>query len=330
MENIHGGDIYRNHVKIDFSVNVNPLGIPKRVEKALHEAVSMCTTYPDTEAEKLKKAVAEMLHISEDFLLFGNGASELFMAIVHALHPKRTVIPIPSFYGYEHAAGSAESEIIFCDDFTELPEETDLLFLANPNNPTGALLDKMHLTELLNYCKEREIIIVLDECFVDFCGSEFSMISEIQKYPNLIIVRAFTKIFAIPGVRLGYLISENRELLGKIRRQLPEWNLSCFAQTAGCVCASESAFIAKTIAYINRERKFLEDGLCKAGFQVFPSKTNFILLYSEIPLYDKLLEHGILIRDCSNFRGLKQGYYRVAIKTREENEKLLKAIGEID
>lgn len=328
MKAIHGGDIYRNHVEIDFSVNVNPLGIPKSVENALHECIAMCKSYPDIKAEKLRESVAGMLGISSAYLVFGNGASELFMTVVHALRPKRTVIPVPSFYGYEYAARASQGEIIFSIDYKELSEETDLLFLANPNNPTGTLLCKSELIELLDYCKKRDIYVVLDECFIEFGGIDDSLIDEIENYGNLIIVRAFTKIFAIPGVRLGYLISSNLEMLEKIQMHLPEWNLSWFAQMAGVACTKEVKFVKKTVEIVTSEREFLTAGLKKQGFQVFESKTNFILFYTEKELYNQLLNQGILIRDCSNFRGLAKGYYRVAVKSREENERLLKAIGE--
>lgn len=330
MKAIHGGDIYRNHVEIDFSVNVNPLGIPGSVENALHECIAMCKSYPDIKTEKLKKAVGKMLGVQEETLIFGNGASELFMAIVHAIRPKRTVIPVPSFYGYEYAARAAEGEIVFRDSYCELTEETDLLFLANPNNPTGTLLSKIEVKELLDYCRERDIVVILDECFIEFCKPEYSMISEIEQYKNLIIVRAFTKIFSIPGVRLGYLISSNHEILGKIQMHLPEWNVSSLAQAAGIACTEEVEFVERTVAFVNQEREFLTDGLKELGCKVIPSSTNFIFFYSEKELYEPLLQRGILIRDCSNFRGLKKGCYRIAVKTREENETLLKVIGELN
>ena len=155
------------------------------------------------------------------------------------------------------------------------------------------------------------------------------MLQEIERFPNLILVRAFTKIFAIPGVRLGYLVCRNQLLSDKIGRQLPEWNLSCFAQAAGYKCAMQATFVEKTVAYIEKEREFLKSGLMQAGCQVFPGKANFLLIYSKQPLYNKLLEKGILIRDCANFRGLSKGFYRIAVKCNKENEALLRAIGEI-
>ncbi|MCM1253354.1 MAG: aminotransferase class I/II-fold pyridoxal phosphate-dependent enzyme [Clostridium sp.] len=335
---IHGGDIYRNHVDIDFSININPLGTPKAVKAAMYEAVEMCGGYPDMEAEKLKKAVSRMLAVPEQYLLFGNGASELFMAVTHGLKPQKTVIPVPSFYGYEYAAEAAESEIIyyemkeknhFCitSDFCEtLTKDTDLVFLANPNNPTGMLIEKDELLKLLYHCREKEIYVVLDESFIEFTGSGFSMLSEINEFDNLILVRSFTKIFSIPGARLGYLVCKNPALLARIAGQLPEWNLSCFAQAAGCACVIQNEFILHTKRFVEQEKKLLADGLRKQGFTVFSSAANFLLIYGEEGLYDKLLQKGVLIRNCENFRGLRKGFYRIAVKSRGENEILLKAI----
>ena len=155
------------------------------------------------------------------------------------------------------------------------------------------------------------------------------MIAKGKQYENLIIVRAFTKIFSIPGVRLGYLISYNRELTEKIRTHLPEWNISTFAEAAGVACAGEQEFVEKTRTFVKREREFLIKGLEKMGLTVYPGCANFLLVKTEIPLYDELLKRNILIRDCSNYRGLEKGFYRVAVKKREENERLLEKIGEI-
>jgi histidinol-phosphate/aromatic aminotransferase/cobyric acid decarboxylase-like protein len=264
------------------------------------------------------------------------------MAIVHEIRPKKTVIPIPSFYGYEYAANAIESEIIYYttkekdnfklkEDFLSvLTDEVDIVFIANPNNPTGNLISKDFLIKLVKHCNERNIYVVLDECFIDFCGEEYSLLKEISKFPNLLLVRAFTKIFAISGVRLGYLVSANFDLTQKIKRHLPEWNISVFAQAAGCECTKQISFAEKTARYIRHEREYMEEKLKELhgeyGIKVYPTSANFILIYSYLPLYEKLLEKGILIRDCSNFRGLSKGFYRIAVRNREENDALLKAI----
>ena len=299
MAGMHGGDIYTNKVRLDFSVNINPLGIPKEVQQALKRAVEKCGQYPDINASALRHAVAGMLNIPEESLIFGNGASELFMAVMHAIRPGRVLLPVPSFYGYEYAAVAVQSRIhtVYLKEdrqylpdeelFGELTEDIDVLFLANPNNPTGQRMEKSYIKKLLELCREKEILVILDECFIEFCGEEYSMMPETGEYDNLLIVRAFTKSFAIPGVRLGYLVSSNRKLRNNIKAHLPEWNLS-----------------------------------------VFDGEADFLLIYTDIPLYGELLKRGILIRDCQNFRGLTEGYYRVAVKTREENIRLWKEAGE--
>lgn len=344
---IHGGDIYRNRVELDFSVNMNPLGMPESVKEALYDAVDRCTAYPDPSAEALKKAVGGMLGVPEESLVFGNGASELFTAIVHGLKPQKIVIPVPSFYGYEHAAEAAGAECIYYEMkeengflpdegfFDILTEDVDLVFLANPNNPTGGLLDEDYLRRLSSHCKCKGIFVVLDECFIEFSGNP-SMIRELDTFKNLMLVRAFTKIFSIPGVRLGYMLCGDETIREKIQRQLPEWNLSTFAQAAGVSCARETAFVSRTADEVRTEREFLTEGLLKLkdsgtlkDLSIFPGAANFILLSTGLPFYERLLERGILVRDCANFRGLGPGYYRIAVKNRHDNEKLLKIIGEI-
>ena len=340
MNGIHGGDIYRNKVNMDFSVNINPLGMPDTVEHVLRSAVERCSEYPDIEAAGLKTAVSNMLNIPKDYLVFGNGASEIFMGIVHALRPAKTVITVPSFYGYKYATQAVESDIVYFplkekneflpdEELLEaLTEDIDIVWLANPNNPTGKMVSKEYLKKLFNVCREKQIYVVLDECFIEFCGSEYSMLSDIEMYENVLIVRAFTKIYAIPGVRLGYLVCSNKILTDKIRMQLPEWNISTFAQEAGAACIMQNEYVARTVGYVKKEREFLPDGLKKLGVHVYDSGTDFVLIYSEKPLYDMLLRRSILIRDCSNYEGLSEGFYRIAVKCHKENEQLLRVIGD--
>lgn len=340
MTQRHGGDIYRNQVNMDFSVNTNPLGIPQSVRDAMQEALAYADEYPDPENASLTQALASRLSVPKEWLCFGNGASELFMAIVHALKPKKILLPVPSFYGYAHAAEAIGCEIVAYrlkaennfelqdDFFALLTKETDLIFLANPNNPTGRKVDRAYGMKLLKRCRDRNITVVMDECFIEFAGEEHSFMDQLQNFDNLVIVRAFTKTYAIPGVRLGYLLCSNSKLCGKIQMQLPEWNLSTFAQAAGVAAAGEETYVRESAAYVRDERIRLTSELRKMGIQAFDSEVNYILIYSEAPLYDRLLGKKILIRDCSNFAGLTSGYYRIAVRTREENEMLWKAIGE--
>lgn len=345
MTQIHGGDIYTNDIDIDFSVNINPLGIPATVKSALHEAIEKCSEYPDINSQELCQKLSAWLNIPAEYLLFGNGASELFMAISHAVNPDKVLIPVPSFYGYRHAANAAGAELVyyylkeendfaFDEDFlAALTEDIDMLFLANPNNPTGKVLGGEYLVRVLEKCRQKNILVVLDECFIEFCHGKNLLLEELDKYSNLIVIRAFTKIFAIPGVRLGYMLCSDKALLQKVKAHIPEWNLSTFAQWAGLCCIGQDAYISKTIECVKTEREFLINGIKKLetkGIQIkaYESDVNFILIKTDIPLYDRLLQKKILIRDCENFQGLSKGYYRIAVKLRSENEKLLKAIGE--
>lgn len=337
---IHGGDIYRNEVELDFSVNMNPLGVPQSVVHAMQEAVEHCIQYPDPKQEKLKQALAEYEQVEPEWILCGNGASELFLAIEHTICPKQIVIPVPSFYGYEQASRAGVAQIQYYqmkiekdfvldeDILSTLTEQVDLLYLANPNNPTGQLIPLELLEQILAKCEKCGIYVVLDECFLPFCLSHMSYenLHLEEKYPHLIRVRAFTKTFSIPGVRLGYLIAKDKNLLEKIQRQLPEWNLSVFAQMAGVAASKELSFLEESRKVLAKERTWLSEQLEKLEIKAIPSESNYILFQSELPWYQLLLKRKILVRDCSNYRGLGANYHRIAVKSHAENEKLIETM----
>lgn len=338
----HGGDIYRNQIRLDFSVNTNPLGMPDSVREALHQAVEEAEHYPDIHAQELTKAVAERLRISEKRLVFGNGASELFHAVLHAVKPSKILIPVPSFLGYEEAAKAMDCEVIFYEMKKEekfclterildaLDESISLVFLANPNNPVGNLVEPELIFKIAEKCRQCDITLVLDECFMELTGKEMthSFLNQLDEFPNVVVVRAFTKLYAIPGVRLGYLICE-QTLAEKIRLQLPEWNLSVFAQRAGVAAIKEQEYVACAVVCIQTQRLFLREELKAAGCNVFDSDADYLLFYSEKKLYELFLQRGILIRDCSNFRGLQRGYYRIAVKSEEQNRIFADVLREI-
>ena len=340
---MHGGDIYRNQVDIDFSVNINSLGIPEGVETALLNAVRKCTCYPDIESERLRVALSDMIGVEKGQIICGNGASELFPAVIRAIRPKKVLIPVPSFYGYEKAVSAETKEVIYyemkeedgfalTEEFlSQLTADIDVLILANPNNPVGNRMEPELLRKIADLCKEKKIHLILDECFIEFTENAgiHSMLHETERYPNLIVVRAFTKIFAIPGVRLGYLVCSDSVLNEKIRQQLPEWNLSVFAQEAGFAATKESGFIERTVLQTKKEREYLKEQLELLDIKVYEGTANFLMLYSRLPLKEELLKKKILIRDCSNFRGLEKGYYRVAVRTEEQNRILLHEIERI-
>lgn len=338
----HGGDIYRNQIRLDFSVNTNPLGMPDLVKEALHQAVEEAENYPDIRAQALSAAVTEQLQVRKEQLVFGNGASELFHAVLHAIKPSKILIPVPSFLGYEEAAKAIDGEVIFYEMKKEenfcltdrildvLDENISLVFLANPNNPVGNLVEPELIFQIAEKCRQCDITLVLDECFMELTGKEqtYSFLKRLDEFPNVVVIRAFTKLYAIPGVRLGYLVCE-QNLAEKIRLQLPEWNLSVFAQRAGVAAIKEQEYIARAVVCIQTQRQFLLEELQAAGCSVFDSDADYLLFYSEMPLYELFLQRGILIRDCSNFRGLQRGYYRIAVKSEEQNRMFAEVLREI-
>ncbi len=335
---MHGGDRYRNKVQHDFSININPLGMPKSVKEALLEAADLSTSYPDYRAQELLEALAREWKQKTEAICLGNGASELLMAAAHGLKPKKVLLTAPSFTGYEHIcdAVDAKREYFFLkkDTFSMdesfldfIKKETDLIILTSPNNPNGKYIEKDLLRKILKKAEELDCLVLLDECFMELSDRpEQSMISELGAWKNLLILRAFTKSFAIPAVRLGYLLSENRELLGEIRKHLPEWNLSLAAQKAGIAALKEKESLKEARKQIQKERNYLKNVLEREHFKVADSDSCFLLFQGEEGLYQKLLEEGILIRDCSDYRGLSKKFYRVAVKGHEENMAFADAI----
>lgn len=343
---MHGGDIYRNEVELDFSVNVNPLGIPERVQKALQEAVKDCGCYPDIYYEGLKRAIHEMTGADEQSILCANGASELFPAVLRAIgsseagRTQNVLLPVPSFSGYERAVraqgGTAvyyqmKKENGFCLDRGILPalsEGVDVLILANPNNPVGNLIEQDLMEDILRVCYDRKIWLLLDECFIEFTDmwESCSLLGRIRELPDIMVIRSFTKSFAIPGVRLGYMVCGDPYMLQKIEMQLPEWNLSVFAQKAGAAAAAEKAYLERGRHLVKTEREYLRQELQKLGFTVYSGAANYLLFYTQYPAAQELKKNKILIRDCSDYRGLGAGYYRIAVRKREENERLLRAL----
>lgn len=341
---MHGGDVYRNNIHFDFSVNLNPLGVPSEVQWVLTEAALHANKYPDILHEELIKSTSEIFDLLEDYIVYGNGASEIIMAICHNLMPKSAMLVSPCFLGYEHCilGAAPHCEIIYHrlkeeDDFTLNEDILDsimenkpkLLFLTNPNNPNGKLIEADLLEKIVDCCEKAGTILVLDECFLPLTGreKELSLAYKIRSYKSVIVVRAFTKTFAIPGVRLGYAICSKKLYVEGIKNHLPEWNLSIFAQMAGAECLKHMDYIREAVELINEERAYLTKELKELGLKVFSSDANFIMLKAkQDDLMKKLLDYGILIRDCSDYEGLGHGFYRVAIKQHNENSGLVSAL----
>lgn len=354
---MHGGNIYGNEIEYDFSVNLNPLGPPNAVREALAAALNHVEEYPDPEYRELRRGLANYRQLAEEQLVLGNGASELIPGIIRALAPKTCMVTAPCYSGYETAlkvaAPSCRIHRIFLreeDDFT-LPEnicqeiahvKPDLLILTNPNNPNGKRISANRLREIAGACRTAGTVLLMDECFLALSGGdEDSLIHRIgeEGLPPTMVLRAFTKTFAIPGVRLGYAVCSG-SLAARIQRELPEWNLSVFAQYAGLaaleaaapetVTPGTSGYIAASVEMIAQEREYLTAELKKLGLRVFPSDANYILFQSrDRELHRKLLDKAILIRDCRDYHGLTAGFYRAAVRTRRENTALLRCLRNI-
>lgn len=336
-EQIHGGDIYRNKDVTDFSVNSNPLGTPDSVLQAVCEAAGRVKHYPDIRCEMLKAAISRFEKIREEEILCGNGAAELFFAAVLAVRPRKALLPVPSFAEYEKALAVTDTRPVFYelkeeygfelreDILMEITPDIDMLFLCNPGNPTGLTIEKDLLIEIAEKCKKCGTVLLLDECFIEFLDvpSEYEMKEELERYPNLMIVKAFTKIFCMPGLRLGYCISSNQELLQKMEGVLQPWNVSIPAQEAGIAALSDcKTYIERTRQFVKKERQFLREALESAGYFVYASKANYLFFRGKKGLYEDALKAGFLIRDCGNYRGLTEGYYRIAVREKKENERI--------
>ena len=341
---LHGGDIYRHPEVIDFSVNTNPLGVPEAVKQAVRECVADIEHYPDVECEKLREAISMFEQVDADEILCGSGAAELFFVAVQALRPKKAIVTAPAFSEYEEALESVGAEVEYYalseednfqlrEDYVEkLTPDVDLIFLCNPNNPTGQVINRELLIRIMECCKKENIVVVLDECFLEFLDEpeQYEMTDLRAKYPNLLIVKAFTKIFSMPGLRLGYAIGSNREMLEKMSRMIQPWNVSIPAQAAGIAALTDPyEYIKKTREYVSREREYMRNVLKMMGYVVFASKANYLFFKGMPGLAEEALEAGFLIRDCQNYEGLEEGFYRIAVRTKEENERLMTWLGRL-
>ena len=344
---MHGGDIYRNNIHFDFSINLNPLGVPSEVQWVLTEAALHANKYPDISHMQLVSDTARIFDVLEDEVVYGNGASELIMAICHATVPKKAMLVTPCFSGYEHCILGAspncrivyhhlleENDFKLQDDIINkiAEEKPQIMFLTNPNNPNGGLIEMDLLKKIVEVCEKTGTMLIVDECFLPLTGreKELSLAYDARNYKSLIVLRAFTKTYAIPGVRIGYAICSKATIAQKIKSHLPEWNLSIFAQMAGVQCLRQLDYIEESVRLINDEKKYLIAGLKELGFKVYPSDANYILFKSNITdLKKKLIEYSILIRDCSDYEGLSIGFYRIAVKSHNENSGLLSALESI-
>lgn len=336
----HGGDIYANTgVKLDFSVNINPLGLPDSVRQALISRVDEFSQYPDPHCRKLSGAISCQEQVPLEWIVCGNGAADLIYRLCYAIKPRKALVCAPTFSEYERALQQVDCQVVYHHLTAEnqfalteriieqLRPDIDLLFLCNPNNPTGQLIPRDLLQEILAVTKKNGCIVIVDECFLDFTDG-VSVKGYLKDMPGLVILKAFTKMYAMAGLRLGYLLAADKTLLEKVRCGAQCWSVSMPAQIAGITALSLTGWQEKTRKMVVKERQYLSEALQKLGITVFPSSANFILFCWEGALYEPLLQKGILIRSCKNYIGLGEAYYRIGVKTRAENSLLIESIKE--
>lgn len=337
----HGGRAYDNAVKLDFTANINPLGMPESVKEALINGIDGFVAYPDADCTGLIKKLSAYEMIKAENIVCGNGAAELIYRIVYALKPKRALLASPCFSEYEKALtefgcavdfyrSSEKNDFLPDEDIIEmLSDGVDIFFLCNPNNPVGKTIEPKLLRRIADRCVEKEIILVADECFMDFVGqSEKYSIKPLWR-DNMIILKAFTKIYAMAGLRLGYALFGSKNLAKSVKHIGQCWSVSAAAQLAGAAALDETEYRIKTVELIYHEREYLYSALTRIGFKVYPSCTNFLLFRSEIPLEKRLAAYGIAIRSCANYDGLDERYYRTAVRLHSENAALVEALEKI-
>ncbi|NQU95012.1 MAG: threonine-phosphate decarboxylase [Candidatus Omnitrophica bacterium] len=340
---LHGGNIYeaeRQHKKriFDFSANINPHGLPRRIKATIHKNLDRILHYPDPEAKELTKKIAHYWNISPENVLVGCGSIELIYLLMAEYRPKTVLIPQPTFSEYERAARSVKSRVRFLNlkekegfklDVSQI-SGTDTLFLCNPNNPTGNLIinDRKRLRKLPGK------LIVVDEAFMDFVPEEkrHTLIHVAKTNKKIIVLRTFTKFFALPGLRVGYLIA-HKDVIKLLRRRQMPWSVNALAQLATTMMLDDIKYAKKTQRLIEHQRAFLFAELTRInGVSPYSSAANFLLIkiqkknVTSSALQKRLLKKGVLVRDCANFRGLNNKFIRIAVRSRKENCKFIDAL----
>lgn len=348
MELVHGGDWagYRAEFgcdALDFSANVGPLGLPAGVAAAITNALSTADRYPDPLCRELRAALAGAEGVPADWILCGNGAADLIFRLALAVRPRRALLPAPTFAEYEAAlqtVGCAvqrvflreENEFAVTEEFIDaVTPETDIVFLCQPNNPTGQVTPPALVERLVRRCAECGAVLVVDECFLDFLPDRDAWTAKqlLRDAPQLIILKAFTKLYAMAGVRLGYALCGDAALLEKMRGAGQPWAVSSLAQAAGLAALQETAYAGAVRALIAEQRPRMAAGLRALGLRVMDGQANYLLFRATPDFGEKLRRRGAVVRSCANYPGLDAAWYRTAVRTAEENTRLLQIMGEI-
>lgn len=352
MPQIHGGNLkeisrqYGISEKeiLDFSANINPIGPPRSALKAILEEMEGLVHYPDIDALTLRESLARVDRMKVDHILAGNGSSEFIYLVPRVLQPATALVLSPTYSDYERALTLAGCQVIhfplrqedeFIFDVQEfmrsIRQGADLVILCNPNNPTGSLIPKQGIMEILELSQELDVIVVVDEAFMDFVPGE-SVRFQVMEFDHLLVLRSLTKFYGIPGLRAGCLYG-SRDLIDRIREFKEPWTLNRLSQAAMIAAFSDEDYRQTTMNLIVEERGYLSRELeAIPGIQVFPSCANFLLLKTTPPmpeadrLFETMLGSGILVRSCASFSSLGPSFIRVAIRNHDENLLLVEAL----
>lgn len=337
----HGGDIFSlRQPVLDFSINLNPMGMPPCAVGAACRCLAEPPRYPDPHCRALTQAVSQRDGVKEEHVLCGNGASDLIDRLVRATKPKRALVTAPTFSEYEkflkingckvkfHFTSEAENFCLNSDILSWITPETDMVFLCDPNNPNGKLIDLPLLSAILDRCRQTNTLLVLDQCFLELTRAPADrMVRELEQ-GGLVLLRALTKSYAMAGLRVGYCLSAHPGLLEKMAAIGQPWAVSGPAQAAAVAALSQAPdWPAQCLGELERQRDRLSAALTAAGAAVFPSDSNFLLCrWRDDTLKDSLLKQGILIRQCGDYRGLGPSYFRLAVRNVQDNSRLICAL----
>ena len=349
---VHGGEVWdiANETGlnvedfVDFSSSINPLGPSPRALEAMKNSLDKLSLYPDSNSTTLREAIAcHFGIINKNNVIIGNGSTELIYLFSQVFLKKGDIalVAAPSFGEYTNAivkSGSKPKHLKVSRDFQIEPDVfkremkgAKAVFLCNPNNPTSMLIPHETLLEIVEKALEERVVVLLDEDFIEFVHDEKrqSLVNAMGNYPNVFVLRTFTKFYGLTGLRVGYGIADEETIEVFSRVKMP-WNVNSLAQAAAMAALADEEHSRKTMEIVRSEMKFLSYGLSLfKGFKVFPADSNFIFLdiresgCTAAQMREKLIKHGILVRDCSSFVGLDAYYVRVAVRTRQENERLL-------
>ena len=345
IESIYG--IKKENI-ISFSANVNPLGVSPLLRTALSEQIDAITSYPDREYTSLRKCIAEYCHTDYENIIVGNGSTELISLFIQIEHPKKALVIGPTYSEYEREISLGGGTTLYYplkeeDDFelnvedflSHLNESLDLLVICNPNNPTSSCITRKNMRRILDACKQYDIYVMVDETYVEFADNmtEIDSIPLTNYYNNIVILRGTSKFFAAPGLRLGYAITGNRDLIKAINTRKNPWTINSLAVVAGETMFKDTSYIEQTRQLIASERSRCYQALqASPDYKVYKPSGNFMLakitteeLTSEY-LFDKAIRQGMMIRDCSTFPFLDNKYIRFCFMKPEDNTRLLKCL----